>query len=167
MKRKIIRKFLKMFFIVLGGLFAALIITLLLFLNLSPEYGGKASKEKKASYALQSNYNNGIFINQMPTSLSMKFADYFTAGYDFLKGNKNRTPEKPIEVLTIDSTNIAQNRNGSPRVTWFGHTTILIEIEGKNILLDPVWEMLAHRFRLPLQKDIIKISLSKLKSSHI
>lgn len=133
------RKFFKMTLLIICGIIFIVILILLLFLNTSREYGGKASKEKKESFNSLPNYIDGNFQNLTPTSLSMSFPDYFSVAFDFIKGAKNRTPSKPIDVLYIDSTSIEQNSNVSPRVTWFGHTTLLLEIEGKNILIDPVW----------------------------
>ncbi len=139
MKSQPIRKILKMIFYIIAGILCSIIIILLLYLNLGSEYGGKASSELKAEYAQNVNYENGKFLNQIPTSLNMSFREYFSVAVDFIKGDKSRTPSKPIEVLYLDSTEIEQNKNSFPRVTWFGHTTLLLEIEGKNILLDPVW----------------------------
>ena len=128
-----------MAFLSITSLVVATILLLIIFLNTSKEYGGKASKEQRENFKTLKNYADGKFQNILPTSLNMKFPDHFSVGYDFLKGDPSRQPQTPIEVLSIDSTELEQNRNVEPRVTWFGHTTILIEIDGKNILLDPVW----------------------------
>ena len=35
------------------------------------------------------------------------------------------------------------------RVTWLGHSTVLVEIDGWRVLTDPVWGQRASPFTLP------------------
>ena len=82
------RKFFKMTLLIICGIIFIVILILLLFLNTSREYGGKASKEKKESFNSLPNYIDGNFQNLTPTSLSMSFPDYFSVAFDFIKGAK-------------------------------------------------------------------------------
>jgi N-acyl-phosphatidylethanolamine-hydrolysing phospholipase D len=46
-------------------------------------------------------------------------------------------PKADVAFTYNDGTILRQNRPYT--ITWIGHTTLLIQIEGKNILTDPVW----------------------------
>lgn len=49
------------------------------------------------------------------------------------------SPDVPIEIEKLDKTRFDQFPNSGLRVTWFGHSTLLVELDGKRLLIDPVW----------------------------
>ena len=56
---------------------------------------------------------------------------------DFLCGGERRVPRGPLPSLDpLDQWRRAPDRL---RVTWLGHSTMLIEIDGYRVLTDPVW----------------------------
>ena len=48
-------------------------------------------------------------------------------------------PDAPVPVVTSDAAAFATPPGSGLRVTWFGHSSALIEIDGKNVLIDPLW----------------------------
>jgi len=44
---------------------------------------------------------------------------------------------RPLEVLPNDGT--ALRARGAPRLTWIGHSTFLVQLDGVNVLTDPHW----------------------------
>jgi L-ascorbate metabolism protein UlaG (beta-lactamase superfamily) len=57
---------------------------------------------------------------------------------DFMCGGERRMPSKPLP--SINPLDVwAQRPQSGLRVTWLGHSTMLIEIDGVRILTDPVW----------------------------
>lgn len=57
---------------------------------------------------------------------------------DFLWGGERRSPRGPLPSMSpLDSW--AKKPDSGLRVTWLGHSTLLIEIDGVRILSDPVW----------------------------
>ena len=109
-----------------------------LFIKLSPEFGHRPSDEDKANYAKTGYYENGKFVNLIPTSIDMSFKNMLFTIFEFVKGNKNRIPQSDIPVLKLDSLTIANN-DTLTKITWFGHSAFLVEIDGKKILLDPMF----------------------------
>jgi L-ascorbate metabolism protein UlaG (beta-lactamase superfamily) len=57
---------------------------------------------------------------------------------DFLWGGERRAPLGPLPSLNPLDTWLEKPASGL-RVTWLGHSTLLIEIDGVRILSDPVW----------------------------
>jgi L-ascorbate metabolism protein UlaG (beta-lactamase superfamily) len=57
---------------------------------------------------------------------------------DFLIGGERRTPGGPLPVVDPRDTWVKKPAS-ELRVTWLGHSTLLIEIDGYRVLTDPVW----------------------------
>ena len=57
---------------------------------------------------------------------------------EFLCGGTRRVPSRPLPV--IDPLDIwTRLPSNGLRATWLGHSTVLIEIDGKRVITDPVW----------------------------
>jgi len=66
---------------------------------------------------------------------------------ELLCAGSPRYPEEPL--VTLDPRVAWQRAPASGlRVTWLGHSTVLIEIDGVRVLTDPVWGERASPFRL-------------------
>lgn len=115
-----------------------LVIVILTFLNTYPHFGKKYSKDKMESFYALEHYKNGKFINQVPTSMSMDFKTNISMIRDFVKKNPNRVPRVGIPMEKIDVSRFHSESKDS-KITWFGHSALLIEIDGKNILVDPMF----------------------------
>lgn len=133
---KIILKLLKKMMIGIFGIIFLLVIVGAIFVNTSPQFGGKPNHESLAKMELSPNYNgNGTFKNIELTlaSTGMKLSTipkFFTNG-----DNKVPDSELPQKKLT---KSYFDNKPQQPRVTWFGHSTLFIEMEGMNIFIDPM-----------------------------
>ncbi|XZF77960.1 MBL fold metallo-hydrolase [Bacillus sp. AL-1R] len=90
------------------------------------------------SFNALDHYKNGKFINQIPTSMSMDFKTNISMLRDFVKKNTNRTPKAGIPMERID-VSFFHSKNNDSKVTWFGHSALFIRIDGKNILIDPMF----------------------------
>jgi L-ascorbate metabolism protein UlaG (beta-lactamase superfamily) len=124
--------------IILGGILL-LAISGLLFVNFYPSIGGSQSDEKIEIFKKSGHYDNGKFINQIYTSLDMNLGKFMTVMKDWILGVPNQTPQKLLPVSPVDSLTIVSKIDLIVRMTWFGHSAFLLEIEGKNILLDPMF----------------------------
>jgi hypothetical protein len=69
---------------------------------------------------------------------------------EFLCGGERRVPRAPLP-----SVNPLEAWNKLPgsglRVTWLGHSTVLIEIDGVRVLTDPVWDCARRHRAWPAQ----------------
>lgn len=120
------------------GVFILLILVIgVLFINLSPEFGGKHSDQDKKRYAKSLHYKDQKFKNLTPTNMDMSFGQMMGSLRDFIKGTPNDKPNFDLPVKHIDSIDLVQN-NGVNRLIWFGHSTFLLQLDNKNILIDPM-----------------------------
>ncbi len=74
------------------------------------------------------------FINQIHTDVSFKPKDIIGLMTDYLK---TKTKLRPIKNLPIVLSN--KDNESLESLTWFGHSASLLKIEGKKLLLDPMF----------------------------
>ena len=123
---------------VIGTLLVVICIIVALFVNLSPEFGGTPSKEQKEKFTASSNYKKGTFINLGDVKMNMSFSNFTKMLKLYFSPQPNTIPKKNITVQKIDSVAIAEYKDQT-RLVWFGHSTFLLQMNNKNILIDPMF----------------------------
>ena len=58
----------------------------------------------------------------------------------YLTNKEECEPKSPLGPFVTDTRVFATPPESGLRVTWFGHSSFLLEIDGVRILVDPVWE---------------------------
>lgn len=115
---------------------ALIVLIGFLVLRYYPALGGKSSKENHQLISQSINYSNGNFLNQTPTSMNMKLKDTLKILIDFIKGHPEGKPPKAIEVVPATATSLLDNQHAIVR--WFGHSAILLQLDGKTLFIDPM-----------------------------
>ena len=64
----------------------------------------------------------------------------FKIGPDFFWGAKARTPQGPLGPFHTDTAVYSTEPYSGLRITWIGHSTSILEMDGLRILIDPVWD---------------------------
>jgi len=82
-------------------------------------------------------FAEGVFVNNYPSSYRAPGEIDRPDLKGFLFGGENRTPPAPLPA--VDPREGWARPAEGLRVTWLGHSTTLIEIDGKRVLTDPVW----------------------------
>jgi L-ascorbate metabolism protein UlaG (beta-lactamase superfamily) len=65
----------------------------------------------------------------------------------FLTNRAERMPAQPLGPFRTDAAAYATPPASALRVTWMGHSSMLVEIDGVRILIDPVWDERASPFQ--------------------
>jgi L-ascorbate metabolism protein UlaG (beta-lactamase superfamily) len=82
------------------------------------------------------NWSDGVFHNIEPSSdIQLTRQDQFRLIGELVTGNENRRPPFPVPLVTPEPGLPA----GALAVTWYGHSSAVIEIDGYRVLADPVW----------------------------
>jgi L-ascorbate metabolism protein UlaG (beta-lactamase superfamily) len=115
----------------------AVIGVVFLFITFHPVFGSTPSKETKTKFRSLEHYSNGTFVNQIPTEMTTDFRSMLPVLKEFLKGSPKRQPKHPIQVQPLQFS--SQNTSQNTKITWLGHSAFLIEMDGKRILLDPMF----------------------------
>ncbi len=95
--------------------------------------GTGPDEARTARMHMSPQWHDGVFTNPQP--LWNDIAGSLTAMFDV---SPVAVPESPIEVESGTKERL-QEPASALRVTWFGHSTTLIEIEGTKVLTDPVF----------------------------
>lgn len=113
--------------------FLIFFFAIFLFLKLWPSFGGSVSKSKREEYMKRANnYVDGQFQNENNFSIHSNTSEenYFVS----TKG------VKPIDELPTMKPEFLESPSLKDlTITWFGHSTILIQMQEMNILVDPVF----------------------------
>jgi L-ascorbate metabolism protein UlaG (beta-lactamase superfamily) len=128
------RKIYKMTGILTVSIIGIILIGGTLFLNWSPEFGKTPDKEQKKEYSKSGNFRDGKFTNQHSSPMDLNYWKLFK---ELIKKAPNRNPKMNIEVENVDSITI-ENKRSETQLCWFGHSTFLLLMDGKKILIDPM-----------------------------
>ena len=83
-------------------------------------------------------YTENKFLNYKP-SPEMNFIKMLPVMWDFLVTDNNRKPKVDLPTQKINIANITNVKQDELKVTWVGHSSQIINIDGKLILADPVF----------------------------
>lgn len=76
------------------------------------------------------------FVNPVETSLA---APGLGLAWSYLFDKTEREPKDPFPIVSPEPRSLATGGGEALRVTWLGHSTMLLEIDGKLVLTDPVF----------------------------
>jgi L-ascorbate metabolism protein UlaG (beta-lactamase superfamily) len=122
---------------------SAIIIIFFTLLSLSacPALGTKPTKSDKSRFegSKQFRREKGVFVNRIENLLKKvsEKNDSKSLFFEFLFGSKDDKPDKGLPVIKPDLTKFLE-KSSDIKVIWFGHSSFLINLNGKIILVDPV-----------------------------
>lgn len=97
--------------------------------------GKLPSGEHLKSLMQSPHYRDKSFQNLSGTPMMAEDLSYWKMTKDYFKGNKNAAPSKPLPFVQTD---LQKMSIPEPKVVWFGHSSYLIRLQNKTILVDPV-----------------------------
>ncbi|WP_406088564.1 MBL fold metallo-hydrolase [Kitasatospora purpeofusca] len=107
--------------------------------DLPAAFGRRPDGEREERLRNSPQYRDGVFHNA-PSELARPAAQ---AGIDVetvrraLFQRDGRTPSRPVP--TVRPAEAAGTAAEGVAVTWYGHASALVEVEGARVLLDPIW----------------------------
>ncbi|WKN41370.1 MBL fold metallo-hydrolase [Tunicatimonas pelagia] len=132
------KKVFKMIGLSVGALLLVLLIGGFMFTKLSPEFGGKPTSKQQESFTQLDHYKDGTFVNLIPTSMDMSFGNILSVIRDYIQGIPNGVPDFLPPVESVDSLSLVDPADAPTQITWFGHSAVLVEIDGLRVFLDPM-----------------------------
>lgn len=117
---------------------AAFVLVVTFYIQFNPQFGASLSDSNKKTYQQSKYWDGEKFINQSVTTMDIGLKTM----PDLLKAQftdrEVRSPEKPIDVIPFDAEKFAENPE-KPKFIWYGHSVLLLQMAGKNYLIDPMF----------------------------
>lgn len=129
------------------GYAAALFILLIsiIMIDIWSAFGSRAEGARLERMQRSPQYADGQFFNALP---ERQIGSFFAVLQKWLLSDKaHREPLEPLPIVTRAGAEFVPPVPDL-RITWLGHSTLLVEIEGRRILTDPVWGKYASPGRL-------------------
>ena len=83
-------------------------------------------------------YHDGVFVNLEPASLNIDTEEQRNILWELISGRAAGRPATDIPLIASEPRAF-EAPAGRIAVSWFGHSTALLEIDGYRVLTDPVW----------------------------
>jgi L-ascorbate metabolism protein UlaG (beta-lactamase superfamily) len=98
--------------------------------------GTKATGSRLERMQTSPQYRDGRFQNTLPVrDLTSPIPILFKF---FFSSSENREPAEPVPVVAREPEDFAAIPD-DVRITWFGHSSFLVDMDGTRILIDPMW----------------------------
>jgi L-ascorbate metabolism protein UlaG (beta-lactamase superfamily) len=86
------------------------------------------------------------FLNPVPTLVG-EWSTIFKVLPLYFSNKEEKVPRRPLGPFSTDVSVYGTAPASGLRVTWIGHSSMLIEIDGVTVLVDPVWDQRASPTR--------------------
>jgi L-ascorbate metabolism protein UlaG (beta-lactamase superfamily) len=87
-------------------------------------------------------WKDGVFVNPFPE----RSIPFWSTLWAWVKGVPHERPEEPLPVVEKAASDFASAPGSGLRITWLGHSSQIVEIDGHRLLLDPIWAKRASPF---------------------
>jgi L-ascorbate metabolism protein UlaG (beta-lactamase superfamily) len=100
--------------------------------------GGRAAGARLERMRRSPQYRDGAFRNTVPAAV-VAANNAKDIGRELLRNRATRRPARPVPIVGLTAAEFSAPPLDGLRLTWLGHATALVELEGRRVLLDPVW----------------------------
>ena len=103
----------------------------------SKQFGGKLTPQLLESYSRSVNWRKEQFHNLELADMRIPLRSFPTILRKQLTGRKKREPKAELAVVPFQTTSFLQ-RSSHAKVIWYGHSAVLLRVNEKTILIDPM-----------------------------
>lgn len=127
--------------VILGSVAIAVMLVFVYF-KTAPQLGGEVEGVRAELLKKSPQFKNGKFLNLQTTDMTMPPLSVLTS---ILTQGTINDPDTTIISRPFNQSDYAKI-NKEAKLTWFGHSSVLLNIDGKNLLIDPVFSQRASMF---------------------
>lgn len=123
-----------------------------MFFTVLPKLGKSPDKMRMIELTKSNNFRNGLFQNSVETLMEIPPYEVMK---EMMKKRIFRVPKSSIPTVPISKNFFEIADPSEILISWLGHSTLLLKIDGKTILIDPVFSKRASFTQLmgPKQFD--------------
>lgn len=111
-------------------------------------------------------YNGKIYTNPVPTEMMGKGA-FWRVMRKFFQRQPGREPLQPLGPFSVNREALAEVPPRKVQVTWLGHSGLLLDVDGKRFITDPLWYQRASPFSFAGPKRFFQNPLPLDQLPHI
>lgn len=97
-------------------------------------FGATADGSRRGRMERSPQWGDGVFVNPQPL-----WNDAWGMLSGMFDSSAETRPATAVPVDAVDPLALAVPPSTGLRVTWLGHSTLLVEVDGWRVLTDPVW----------------------------
>ncbi|KGE20218.1 MBL fold metallo-hydrolase [Paenibacillus wynnii] len=120
--------------IIIAAIIVVILTVAYLVMSYYPSFGGRVPRNNRHRLIHSPQYANGKFLNQIPTVMDTSLRSSLSILGEFIKGNPRSKPENALLPEPLNLTQGVQET----KVTWFGHSAVLLEVNGVTLFIDPM-----------------------------
>jgi L-ascorbate metabolism protein UlaG (beta-lactamase superfamily) len=133
--------FLKKKMTILIIIFATLTVLAIIAFNLMfrlPQFGERPDYDQDPKILASKQFSNGSFHNSGKVEMRITGAKFLKMLKALLSGKNEERPPKDLIIANKSKINFEISNDSVTQITWFGHSALMIDIDGKRLLLDPM-----------------------------
>lgn len=100
------------------------------------QFGGGITPAEKEKLEKSPHWSNGKFQNLETTTMDINLSTLPGLMKRQFTNTKHRAPQENIPIIGLNHQSFQDN---APQFVWYGHSVLLLKLDGKNILFDPMF----------------------------
>jgi len=120
------------------SLFGIVILALALSASFLDSFGGSSSGDRLARIKRAPNFNGNKFINTLSTPIANSY-NFPKLAWAYVFGGEEREPRNAVTTIETDPNWFKPLSGDELSVTWLGHSTLILEIDGQRFITDPIF----------------------------
>lgn len=101
-------------------------------------FGGRVTGARLERIRASARFRDGVFRNTAPVSPGVKQGQVLSTLGEYVTGKQRRVPPGALPLERPHQAWLRPPETGL-RVSWLGHSTVLVELDGARLLTDPVF----------------------------
>jgi len=100
------------------------------------QFGGKLLQKYRSRYEKSINWSDGRFQNLTKTETTPNWKEMPGILFRQIKGHEEGEPKNDLPIIALDKKAFLKGRE--PKFVWYGHSVVLLRLNEKTILIDPM-----------------------------
>ena len=106
--------------------------------DMRKQFGAKPTKLDIESYSKSKQWDGEKFTNIEETTMNVNIRTIPKILYKQFCDKKDRTPKMPLTIIPFNKEEF-EKASESSKFIWYGHSVLLLRMNGLNILIDPMF----------------------------